>query len=68
MVENDTEKLPRLLTTKELSRELSLPMWRIYELVKQGKGPPRMLVGKTWRFPADQVRAWIIEQSEPKAG
>ena len=55
--------IPRLLTTKQLAEMTGIPRWRVFELVAQGKGPPHLRIGKTYRFPADQVCAWIREQS-----
>lgn len=57
-VSNDI-KVPRLLTAKELAARLSVPLWRIYELVDDGKAPPSMRIGKTLRFPEDGVVEWI---------
>ena len=55
-------KVPRLLTAKELAVTLNVPLWRIYELVDDGKAPPNMRIGKTIRFPEDGVVQWIHEQ------
>lgn len=55
-------KVPRLLTAKELADTLNVPLWRIYELVNDGKAPPSMRIGKTIRFPEDGVVQWIHEQ------
>lgn len=54
-------KVPRLLTAKELAASLNVPLWRIYELVDEGKAPPSMRIGKTLRFPQDSVIEWIKE-------
>ena len=56
-------KVPRLLTAKELAATLHVPLWRIYELVDDGKAPPTMRIGKTLRFPDDGVVQWIREQT-----
>lgn len=61
-------KVPRLLTTKQLAEATGIPRWRIFELVRRGKGPRFMRVGNTLRFPADGVIAWIQEQSTQKEG
>jgi excisionase family DNA binding protein len=52
-------KVPRLLTAKELAAALNVPLWRIYELVDDGNAPPSMRIGKTLRFPEDDVVEWI---------
>lgn len=57
------EKVPRLLTTKELSRLTSIAYWRLLQLVAQGKGPPHMRIGSTLRFPEDGVVQWILRES-----
>lgn len=65
-VSNDI-KVPRLLTAKELAATLNVPLWRIYELVDDGKAPPSMRIGKTLRFPEDGVVEWIkVETSSMK--
>ena len=56
-------KVPRLLTAKELAVTLNVPLWRIYELVDEGKAPPNMRIGKTIRFPENGVVQWIHEQT-----
>lgn len=40
-----------LLTAKELAATLNVPLWRIYQLVDDGKAPPSMRIGKTLRSP-----------------
>ena len=60
-------KVPRLLTAKELAATLNVPLWRIYELVDDGKAPPNMRIGKTLRFPDDGVVRWIAEQTSNPA-
>ncbi len=57
-------RVPRLLTTKELSERTGLARWRVFELVARGKGPRFMRIGKTLRFPEDGVAQWINEQSK----
>lgn len=57
-----SEKLPRLLTVRELSQTLGVPKWRIYELLAQGKGPPHLRIGRTYRVAEDAVALWIQEQ------
>lgn len=54
--------LPRLLTTKELSAATGIPRWRLFELVRAGRGPRHMRIGKTLRFPEDGVTEWIRER------
>jgi excisionase family DNA binding protein len=61
-VSNDI-RVPRLLRAKELAAALNVPVWRIYELVDEGKAPPSMRIGKTLRFPEDSVVEWIKTQT-----
>lgn len=61
-VSNDI-RVPRLLRAKELAAALNVPLWRIYELVDEGKAPPSMRIGKTLRFPEDSVVEWIKAQT-----
>jgi excisionase family DNA binding protein len=66
-METDNEvKVPRLLTTRELSERTGLARWRLFELVAKGKGPRVMRIGQTLRFPEDGVVQWIKEQSSNK--
>jgi len=60
---NNDIKVPRLLRAKELAAALNVPLWRIYELVDEGKAPPSMRIGKTLRFPEDSVVDWIKAQT-----
>ena len=64
-METDTySRVPKLLTTKQLSQLTGIAYWRVLELVKQGKGPRVMRIGTTLRFPEDGVLEWIAEQSK----
>lgn len=56
-------KVPRLLTANTLATMLDVPLWRIYELVANGKAPPSMRIGKTIRFPENGVVQWISDQT-----
>lgn len=60
---SETVRLPRLLTVKQLAAETGLPVWRIHEMAARGEGPPRIRIGRTYRFPEDGVRQWMREQS-----
>ena len=55
--------VPRLLTAKELSAALGIQLWRLRQLVQEGKAPPHMKIGKKFHFPSDQVLVWIREQT-----
>lgn len=58
-MESESTKLPRLLTVRELAAATGLPRWRIHELVAKGDAPPHLRIGRTIRFPEDEVAAWI---------
>jgi excisionase family DNA binding protein len=60
---NNDIRVPRLLRAKELAAALNVPLWRIYELVDEGKAPPSMRIGKTLRFPEDSIVEWITAQT-----
>ena len=65
---SDSEvRVPRLLTTRQLAELTGLPRWRVFELIAQGKAPPHLRIGKTYRFPADAVADWIREQTQRAA-
>ena len=66
MATDNESKVPRLLTTKQLSKQTGIAYWRLLELVAKGKGPRHMRVGQTLRFPEDGVVAWIDEQTNKK--
>ncbi|HXM38302.1 MAG TPA: helix-turn-helix domain-containing protein [Gemmatimonadales bacterium] len=59
-------RVPRLLTIKEVEEKTGIARWRLYELLKQGKGPPVLRIGKTFRVPADALVQWIEEQVKPQ--
>jgi excisionase family DNA binding protein len=56
-------QVPKLLTVAELAKRTGISKWRWYELIPQGKAPPYLRVGKTFRFAEDAVVKWIAEQS-----
>jgi excisionase family DNA binding protein len=60
---SETVRVPKLLTTRQLSEALGIPRWRIHEMVAQGKAPPHLRVGRTLRFAEDAVVKWIEQQS-----
>ncbi len=59
-------KVPRLLRLKEVEEITGVQRWRLYELIKQGKGPPHLRVGKVIRVPEDALVKWIQQQSNTK--
>ena len=61
-------KVPKLLTTRELSEATGIPRWRLFAMVAEGTSPPFLRVGKTYRFAEDAVVKWIAEQSNINPG
>jgi len=64
---SESTRIPKLLTLKEVARVTTIPSWRIYEMLQQGKGPPFMKLGRTFRFSEAALVGWI-EQEHAKAG
>jgi excisionase family DNA binding protein len=54
----------RLLTVREFSGRTGLPVWRVYELLRNGEAPPHIRIGKTVRFPIRGVRQWMERQAQ----
>ena len=59
-------RVPRLLRITEVAELTGIARWRLYELLKQGKGPPVLRIGKTFRVPADALVQWIEKQVKPQ--
>lgn len=58
----------RTLTVKELSKATGIQVWRLHQLVAEGKAPRHFRVGRVIRFRAKDVDAWLDEQSRQKEG
>lgn len=56
----------RTLTVKQLSEATGIQVWRVHQLVAEGKGPPHFRIGRVLRFRAKDVDAWLSEQSRQK--
>jgi predicted DNA-binding transcriptional regulator AlpA len=56
----------RSLSMRELADVAGFTVTGLRELVRKGKGPPHIRVGKLYRFPAAGVRAWFAEQTNKK--
>jgi hypothetical protein len=68
---NDDQKVPRLLTTKQVAELTNIPTWRLLQLVKQRPdkrskkrkplppAPPHVWIGRTLLFPEDGIGPWI---------
>ena len=55
--------MPRLLNAREVAELLGVPVWSLRELVRKGKGPPHLRIGRMLRFPQNAVVQWIHEQT-----
>ena len=58
----DVTTLPRLLRVSEVAQATGLETWRLYALLKAGKGPPCMRIGRTIRISETAMAEWIEEQ------
>jgi excisionase family DNA binding protein len=54
-----TERVEQLLSVKDLSRVLQVPVSTIYQWRHRGEGPPPIRVGRHLRFDPADVSAWI---------
>lgn len=65
---SNTTTIPRLLTSKELAEATGLSLWTVWELVKKGKGPPHVRIGRGFRFPENGVGPWLDKRlkEQPK--
>lgn len=61
------EKPDGVLTIKELSAYLKIPMSTLYKVVREGKIPSQK-VGRHWRFRKETIDRWLDETwaKEPK--
>lgn len=57
-----TTDVLRLLRVREVAKLTGIEKWRLYELIKRGKGPPSMRIGKTIRISQTALVRWIEEQ------
>ena len=57
------ERLERLLTRKEITREVGISRSTIYRLLRNGSFPQPIRIGERGiRWPESQVQAWIAER------
>lgn len=54
----------KVLTVDEVASLLRLTRVTIYRMAKAGD-IPALKVGKVWRFPEEEVEAWIHEKMHP---
>ena len=56
-----------LLTTKDLQAMLQVDRTTIYRMA-EAKRLPAIKVGGQWRFPAEEVRSWLLQQASGSLG
>jgi len=54
-----------VLTVPETAKYLSLPVSKVYELVK-GKDFPAIKMGKNWRIHKEKLEQWLLIQLKEK--
>lgn len=62
MLDPDTMVLPPLLTTRELSDFLSVPVKSLYRWRGAGTGPESVRVGRHLRYRREDVERWLQGQ------
>lgn len=55
---------PLLLRVDEVARALALGRSKVYELIASGE-LPSLTIGAARRVPAEALRAWIAEHTDP---
>lgn len=58
---------PRLLTVRDVSEILCVPISTVHHWAARGEGPPSFKVGKHRRYDAALVAAWLTQQREAVA-
>jgi len=58
-----TQQVPKLLRVREAAKLTGIERWRFYEIIKTGKGPPVLRIGRTIRIPEDALVRWIEQQA-----
>jgi excisionase family DNA binding protein len=59
----DAASLPQLLSVRQLSRYLDVPVSSIYRWRHEGRGPRGFRVGKEVRFKQTDVLKWLDQQA-----
>lgn len=58
---------PPHLTLAEVASRLRLDVRTVRSICDRGHGPPRIKVGRQWRFPAERFEAWEREMASADA-
>jgi predicted DNA-binding transcriptional regulator AlpA len=59
----DVQDELRTLTVRGVSQATGIAEWRLYELLRAGKGPPHFRVGLTYRIRVKDLEAWMQDQT-----
>ena len=62
----EKDKLPRLMTVRELSQETGIARYRLYELSRAGK-IPHIRLGRAVRYDPGAVKSWLSSGKSTKA-
>jgi excisionase family DNA binding protein len=59
----------QVMTAGELAVYLGIPKQRVYRMVRLGAGAglPGFRVGRAWRVDLDEMREWLIHQTDQEA-
>lgn len=62
------EEIERLLTIRELSELLSVPVESLYGWRHRGEGPQGYRIGRHVRYRRAAVEAWLATRLDPRDG
>lgn len=63
---NSPEQAPKLERVAYPAKRLNAPVSTIYQMVKNGRIPGVVKVGRTIRFDVDKLEAWIADGGDKK--
>ena len=58
--------MTEMLTAKEVQELLQVDRSTVYRMA-EGQRLPAVKIGRQWRFPADQIEKWLVQQANPLA-
>ena len=61
--DDETPRVTRLLTIKEVSELTGLKPTRIQSLIREGKGPPTVRIDRYYRVREDKLAKWLDERT-----
>lgn len=62
-----SQVFPKLLTVRDVSEILCVPLSTLHHWAVQGEGPPSFKVGRHRRYDAAMVADWLAKQKEAVA-